>query len=85
MTTLDQLEALAKKVINAAGQMQIIDANYDYATKANPATILALIELCKQQHEALKDIRDNVYRCERSLLEETAGEALAAFENFGKE
>lgn len=64
----------------------IIDGTARFIAKANPSTILALIALCKQQHEALSlvdEIADD-YAVSRGMTVPMV-EALTAFENFGKE
>lgn len=73
MTTLNELEALAKATDK-------FDANIfcQFYAAANPTTILTLIALVRQQHEALK-------WCADDEPDKTVRQALAAFENFGVE
>lgn len=83
MTTLDQLEALAKAALHENEHPLEIDlgdiSNSElFCAEVTPMTILALIALVRQQHEALK-------WCADDELDSTVREALAAFENFGKE
>lgn len=105
MTTLAELEALAKAAKCCADvdepEWYELDAllyavghedDARFLTAANPATILALIELCKQQHEALKESAAQVKELitvfhvpspEASF--DRYKEAIAAFDHFGKE
>lgn len=97
MTTLDQLEALAKDAKDnpVAYSMRDGHTHVDmrnaitqklFQDAANPATILALIELCKQQHEALLNCEGVFDECkDYPVTHDNVIEALAAFDRFGKE
>lgn len=81
---LEKLKKLIAKVHTAKGQMAIEDASYDFRKAANPQAILALIELCQMQHEALKDVADLGRHHEQADQYKTEN-AIAAYENFEKE
>jgi hypothetical protein len=81
MTTLDHLEALADAATPWQNKlpMKTLDYNGTILLAANPQTIKALIALCRMQHEALLWNRGG------EPLPSKEAEALAAFEQFGKE
>lgn len=111
MTTLNELEALAKDATQGPwmrlfGERTVYDRmndgcrgvaivrtdthppcgkdvdNLDFIAAANPATILALIALVRQQHEALEGF---IGEEEEEYPLTKAAHALAAYEQFGKE
>lgn len=99
MTTLNELKALAEASIHLTSREvnepewyasdelwpnvgYIEDASFIVA--ANPQTILALIALIEQQHEALQDAKIRLLLGDDCFVGNQE-EALAAYEKFGGE
>lgn len=84
MTTLNELEALAKA-------MKAVDPrllkptdgvlHWNYYDAVTPSNILALIELCRMQHEHI----EHFVIKQKPMDGHYFYEAIAAFESFGKE
>lgn len=86
MTTLTELEALAKAAEQKGREVEK-HLGYDgsrsgsYVASIRNDTILALIALCRQQHEACHVYKNVDMRKGHAMIIK----ALAAFEQFGKE
>ena len=85
MTTLTNLEALAKAVTDPyKDDWELKQALVKFDCAANPETILALIALIKQQHEALNFAADFIPASECKVGECAVCKAIAAYEQFDK-
>lgn len=88
MTTLTELEALAKAAEQQGREVEK-HLGYDgsrsgsYVASIRNDTILALIALCKQQHEVLRCMSGTGVA--PKLTQQMRISAIAAFEQFGKE
>lgn len=78
MTCLSELEALA----NAAQGVPTKEKDYAFNSAANPATIKALIALCRLQHATLQLISGSNQALDVRVAKTAYDDAVAAYERF---
>lgn len=95
MTTLSNLEALVRAAqATQAPYIQLARAQQEWILAANPATILAMIELIRLQHEVLKNVaplleiafnhEEDVFGISHNNAVDVSGELDTAIEAFKK-